>query len=47
MGPSIQIGHESGVELTWDYGWDVTFRDGKIIRVGFFQEETRAFGAEI
>jgi ketosteroid isomerase-like protein len=37
------VGHESGAEVTADYGWDVTFRDGKIIRVAFFQEESRAF----
>src|SRR3954454_11177954 len=26
-----QVGLHSGVELAWDYGWDVIFRDGKLI----------------
>ena len=37
-----QVGRQSGVEVTVDYGWDVTFRHGKIIRVSFFTDEDTA-----
>ena len=37
----IHIGHESGLEVRMDYGWDVVFRDGKIIHVSFFTDEQR------
>ena len=42
-----QVGRASGVAVTVDYGWDVTFREGKIIRVSFFDDEmsARAGGA--
>ena len=33
------VGRESGAEATVEYGWDVTFRYGKIIRVSFFNDE--------
>src|SRR4051794_27998641 len=34
-----QAGRESGIETTVHYGWDFTFREGKIIRVSFFNDE--------
>ena len=37
-----QVGRESGVEVAIHYGWDVTFRNGKIIRVSFFNDEDGA-----
>jgi len=37
-----QVGRESGAETKVDYGWDVTFQDGRIIRVSFFDNEERA-----
>lgn len=37
-----QIGKESGVAVEACYGWDVTFREGKIIRVSFFDDEQAA-----
>jgi ketosteroid isomerase-like protein len=37
-----QIGRGSGIAVTVDYGWDATFRDGKIIRVSFFNDEDSA-----
>ena len=37
-----QIGRESGAEATVEYGWDVTFRHGRIIRVSFFSDEDSA-----
>lgn len=37
-----QVGRESGAETTVDYGWDVTFREGAIIRVSFFTDEDGA-----
>ena len=37
-----QVGRGSGVPVTVDYGWDVTFRDGTIIRVSFFEDEDGA-----
>ena len=36
------VGRESGAEATVEYGWDVTFRHGKIIRVSFFNDEDTA-----
>jgi SnoaL-like domain len=36
------VGRESGAEVTVEYGWDVTFRHGKIIRVSFFNDEDSA-----
>ena len=33
-----QVGRASGVAVTVEYGWDVTFRRGKIIRVSFFDD---------
>ena len=36
------IGRGSGAEATVEYGWDVTFRHGKIIRVSFFNDEDGA-----
>lgn len=36
-----QVGRGSGVPVTVEYGWDVTFRHGKIIRVSFFDDEDR------
>ena len=35
-----QVGRGSGVAVTVEYGWDVTFRHGKIIRVSFFNDES-------
>jgi hypothetical protein len=37
-----QVGRGSGVPVTLEYGWDVTFRYGKIIRVSFFNDEASA-----
>jgi hypothetical protein len=37
-----QVGRGSGVAVTAEYGWDVTFRHGKIIRVSFFNDEESA-----
>lgn len=37
-----QVGRESGIPVTADYGWDVTFRHDKIIRVSFFNDEDGA-----
>ena len=36
------VGRESGAEATVEYGWDVTFRHDKIIRVSFFNDEEAA-----
>jgi ketosteroid isomerase-like protein len=37
-----QVGRESGAEVTVRYGWDVTFRNEKVIRVSFFNDEEAA-----
>lgn len=34
-----QTGKESGVAIDAYYGWDASFRDGKLIRVSFFDDE--------
>jgi ketosteroid isomerase-like protein len=38
----IQTGKGSGVSVDVYYGWDVTFREGKIIRVSFFDDQAAA-----
>ena len=36
------IGRESGIEVATHYGWDTSWRDGKLIRVSFFTDEAEA-----
>src|SRR4051795_5077074 len=36
------VGRESGLEVSVDDAWDVTFRDRKIIRVSFMSDEAQA-----
>lgn len=37
-----QVGRGSGIAVDIHYGWDVTFRHGKVIRVSFFNDEADA-----
>lgn len=39
------VGRGSGVETTLDYGWEFTFREGKIGRVRLIANEKDALGA--
>ena len=40
-----QTGRRSGIPQEWSYAWDVLFRDGKIVRMGFFRDEAEALDA--
>ena len=39
------VGKASGLVTEWSYAWDFSFRDGKIIRVSFFTDESEARAA--
>src|SRR3954451_18745064 len=40
-----QVGRVSGVPVEFLVAWDIQFRDGKIVRVGFFRDERKALEA--
>ena len=40
-----QVGKTSGLPLDFFLGWDILFRDGKIVRMAFFRDEEKALKA--
>ncbi len=40
-----QVGRASGLPVEFFLAWDILFRDGKIVQVGFFRNERKALEA--